>query len=613
MKIREKKMPLAVAVLYVVLGLFFVRFADLAQLSFGTSQKMLLIAITCLCAVYGWLNLNAFLQKKKDSKTEVCSHQKAGQIIFIWILVSLALAFAVVGNRLFLLPGAEVGGLLQFTTFLVAGLWACGVTQELLFVPLGVNIFASVCPPWLNQVKKWRFKGRISPENKEKLLFLLAFVLVTTGATVVLAAYNPAITSNDTRQAAFQAKGILPFSSWQAPFYTFLVRIILSVRDNLTFWALVQILFFAYVVAGSVVFLYELSGRKHWYVAGLFAVVFVLIPSNDIQLATLWKDIPYTASILWLTVLLGRVILGYPCRRFVPVQFFVALVFVCLLRQNGIVPFALIAAALLLLKSVTRNIKAATVAAITFVLLFNTVGYAALGIEKINPGGKYIGLGQDLVYVYENGGRIDSETLEIVNGLTENGKLEFNPYRANLSYELKTSMPNFLLCYIRTFIASPVKIVKSVLFRMDYVWDIFPGRDFVWSAADYTQTVAEVYEDWLKYYPDRIRNDITDCMDNIRNVMNKDAYSWIVWRTGWMTWCAVIAGGVAIYRKKQKILILLLPGMGQLLSLLLTTAWSDYRYFWTLGLCFLYFAFAATIYDGLAPEPDGDGYLARQK
>lgn len=611
----KKVLPFAGAVLYVVLGLGFLLLADRAQFPFGTSRKILLMAITCLAAAYGWLNLNVFLRQKsgKERKTIACGGQKAGRIILVWLLVSLALALAVVGNYLFLLPAAGVGVPLRLVTFAAAGLWACGFTQALFFVPLGVDAFASVRSLWTDRAGKRNFIRNIPSDKKEKLLFFLAFALVVAGALVMLVAYNPAITSSDTRQAAFQAKGVIPFTSWQAPFYTFLVRLILSLWDNLTFWAMLQILFFAYVVADSAVFLYELSGRKRWYAAGLFAVVFVLLPGNDILLATLWKDIPYTASVLWLTVLLGRLILGYPTRRFVPVQFFAALVFVCLLRQNGIVPFVLIVAVLLVLKRVARNIKVAAAAAVVFVVLFNTVGYAALDIEKINPGGKYIGLGQDLVYVYENGGRIDSETLAIVNGLTENGELGFNPYRANLSYDLETSVPNFVGCYIRTAVANPVKIIKAVLFRMDYVWDIFPGRDFISDTDNFTRAISEVYEDWLEYYPDRIRNALTDCIDSVRAILTKQTFSWIVWRTGWMTWCAVIAGGVALYRKKAKILVLLLPGAGQFLSLLLTTGWSDYRYFWTLGLCFLYFAFAATVYDGLAPEPDGDGYLARQE
>lgn len=93
-------------------------------------------------------------------------------------------------------------------------------------------------------------------------------------------------------------------------------------------------------------------------------------------------------------------------------------------------------------------------------------------------------------------------------------------------------------------------------------------------------------ENWNDYYPERVHNSLYEIVATVTDyTANTQWISSIEWRSGLLTLLGFSAFVFAFlsYNFKKYVLILS-PIIGQSLSLLLSTGWSDFRYFWPLNL-----------------------------
>ena len=178
-------------------------------------------------------------------------------------------------------------------------------------------------------------------EKTSTRIILICFIMLP--CILFLIAFNPAITSWDSEFFYDHARRIgepdFSMSDWHPPFYVFILSILIRICDHPSFLVILQCLYFSTVFVDGILYFAGKGISKK-----ILAVIYCFIAfgiSNIIQMVTIWHDIPYMISILWLTILLIKYVLDtkrYENRWGWYLQAVIALVFTALFRQNGIMP-----------------------------------------------------------------------------------------------------------------------------------------------------------------------------------------------------------------------------------------------------------------------------------
>lgn len=423
-------------------------------------------------------------------------------------------------------------------------------------------------------------------DDKASKMFRIscAFILAVF-PIVTLIAFNPGIISEDTVTClATYAHNIIGMPNWHPPFYILCLKGIISVWDSTYAVVLVQILFWILIMLQMLSFLYKkgISEKILYLVA---CIMGISIP-NAMYLCSIWKDIPYSIALLWLTVIIARLILDKQNKIALYVSLVISLIFVCLLRQNGIVPYIAVVIALGIALRNNRKVLSSLIMSIGLILLIQGPIYSSLGVvEPEEKGGKYIGLSQELMGVYYSGGDVSEDTVTMINVLSRYSvnRNSFYPYWSSASYDLDVPVGSFIINYIDTFIHNPIMVIREVLCRNDCIWHVFPAKDSIVNLVNYQG--EEWGEEWQQYYPNRINNRLTGVLGGDSGFSaDSQLYTIMFWRSGlhvlFVIWCMLSLIG----HGKNKAWIIFIPFIGQIVSLLLSTGWSDFRYYWPLNI-----------------------------
>lgn len=486
-------------------------------------------------------------------------------------------AFALVGQRLFIYPldlKVTAEGVFIFLATLA---W---------FVPVIISCIMALDKLSLlivnqhNGMKFYRFFG------------LLLVILIVPPA-LNLYANNPGITTYDSFVTMLiNAKHIRGMQDWHPAFYCMLLRVILNIWDSTYAVILCQYFFWCYVMLEALLYL-----RKKGISDGMILLTALFIggnAANFIQINTIWKDIPYTLSLFWTMIICAKLALDfefYKNKWYIYLELIIALVGLFFYRKNGIVAFAIVVLTLGIV--LRKNIKVFCSIIISLALII-TIKYPVYNYFEIeDPGryGMYIGLSQDILGVYYSGGELSENTLLMVNVMTSGNTIEFDytPTWARQSYGLDVEPTDFILSYLDTFIKNPVLMTRAIIAREDAIWDIFRGKDTVLGCVNLQRTNDGVVVDeinWNDYYPQRKPNNFRVWMAEL--TAKTASVQWvnaIEWRCGLFTLLTLIALCLIFFKYGvNKYWIIIIPGVGHILGLLLSTGWSDFRYFWPLNL-----------------------------
>lgn len=464
----------------------------------------------------------------------------------------------------------------------VQGLFVLGITL-LWIVPVFYTIFYVI-----QRMSRWFVLGN-SKRMKNSWFFGLLMLFLILPAALNLYANNPGMSSPDTiaclEVSAHQLKGM---TDWHPFFYCLVLKLIISIWDSTYAVILVQYFFWGYVMTEGLLYL----RKKKMDDKILLAVAFLAGSNagNFIHLNTIWKDIPYTLSVLWIFILLAKLALDfeeYKRKWYIYLELIIALLGTYLYRQNGIVTFVIIVVTMsgVLYKNVKIFCAVAVTVAFLFIIKVPVYNY----FEVVDPGhyGIYIGLSQDILGVYYADGEISKETIRMVNVMTNYNNAEYNylPTWSNSSYGLSVEPLEFIKNYLNTFIKNPVTMVQAVIAREDTIWDIFPGFGVGVGCVNYTETM-DGRSNWNHYYPARKYNSFYPWMAAFTSYTASSQWiNALQWRSGVFTLLGISAVFLIVCKKGiKKYIIILAPLAGHILSLLLSTGWNDFRYFWPLNL-----------------------------
>lgn len=529
-------------------------------IEFQKSTKIIIYGISFISAVH--------IEKKIPYiKALADATWKKAVLFFLYAYA----AFALVGQRIFIYPLTVKLMPVGFFIYILTFLWSISVMNCFLYY-LGFAVkhcFAEA------KMRSWQF-------------FILCAVILIGPAFFNLFAYNPGITSPDSYFCMItQAQHLHGSGDWHPAFYCMILRAIENVWNSTYAVIAVQYLFWLYVCMEFL--LYLRKKRINEIVLICVAIFLGFNAGNYIQLNTIWKDIPYTLSIFWAVILLAKLAIDYDEYKkkwYLYFELLVSFVGISLFRKNGIVSYIIIAAFFIII--FRRNLKVWVTAALSVLMIFMIKGpvYSYFEIQPVQSG-MYIGLSQDILGAYYSGGEVSEDTLKMINVMTGNNDAEYTykPTWAYQTYDLDVPGKEFISNYIHTFVKNPVVMMRAIIDREDAVWDIFAGQDSVLGCVNYTGT-EDGQDQWNHYYPARAYVSIYDRIHPINTYIASSQWlSAIEWRCGLF----VVLGFMsivylAISGGMKKTSILLAPIIGHILSLVLSTGWSDFRYFWPLNL-----------------------------
>jgi hypothetical protein len=167
---------------------------------------------------------------------------------------------------------------------------------------------------------------------------------------------------------------------------------------------------------------------------------------------------------------------------------------------------------------------------------------------------------------------------------------EFSVYRSTYTYgegvQIQESMGEFLKIYLDTYSRNPALMTKAIFCRNDAIYSMISPAPLALSA--YTLD-GQDYEYWAENYPPRKPNALTGFFERINQyTIESDFLRNIIWHTGVYTWIIILSALVLAYRKRTKYLFMIIPIAGQIISLILSCSWNDYRYYWPIMVCGLF-------------------------
>lgn len=173
--------------------------------------------------------------------------------------------------------------------------------------------------------------------------FHMVVIFILQG--IVLAGYYAALApgsmSYDTFNQLQQIDGSIGYNTWHPIAHTLLLKGLLMATGSLSAQSLCHILFFCLVTTA---FAGELmKNRLRPVVLYIVILALVLMPQTGINLMTLWKDIPFTIALLWMTLMLYRAGTDQVFLRTGKGwgAFCLGLLLIVLLRYNGVLAFGL--------------------------------------------------------------------------------------------------------------------------------------------------------------------------------------------------------------------------------------------------------------------------------
>lgn len=491
-------------------------------------------------------------------------------------LVSLNLygAFALVGNRLFVYPLNQHVKCEDMVSFFIVVIWFCPILVTLLYG--SSRLGEGKC-----------FKGR----RGQRLIFIctVAIILIVP-AGIALYAFNPAISTWDTAHCLSFAHHIKGMQDWHPPIYVCFLKVILKIWDSTYAVVLVQLFFWTYVMLEGILFL-----RAKGHNDSTLLIAALLVASNAanyLHICTIWKDVPYALAILWLTILIARIVLEEKASQkyFIYAELFLALFMVGMMRQNGIVAFILTGVILIVVFHKNRKILVSVVLSFLGIICVKGPFYHYLDIQPMQAGIIYTGLGQDVLGVYYAGGDISADTMDMVISMTAENPAEYayNPYFASSS-AVDISKWKFIANYLDTFVRNPITMIRAVLCRQDVMLDVFDGQDNFVPWVNYTGTIEED-PNWRAFWEDtyakRKENAFTYRLSEITAyTAQNQLIRVVVWRAGLAVFFALASMFlVGIKWKNRKVFLIYIPLAGHMMSLVLSSGWSDFRYYWPINL-----------------------------
>ncbi|MHC1772086.1 MAG: hypothetical protein AB9907_10175 [Flexilinea sp.] len=514
---------------------------------------------------------------------EFCRKYNSNRNRILVVLSSIFAAFTIFGNNTIILDQTTslipAGNIIYF---FLACVWSIAPVYAILLV-------------FEKLQKQTKANSEPRPALKSWFEFFLIFILIFG---VYLVAYNPAISSMDSQGQWWQATEMTPIDDAHTPFHTLYLRLLIHIIPSPLFISIVQILFFAGICSSFLTWLYQNGSPKKLLI--LFTIFFAASPNNGLSVITIWKDIPFGISLLWLTFILSRIYYEqekYLSKISAIAEITVCLLFVSLFRYNGLFAGIITAFILIILGIAKRNrsliLSVGLFAVLLWVIMIPI--YQNLEVVELNFGSKESNLitVNDMIGIDRLGGTLSEKTTDLLNRITGNYKLtDYSHFEVDYTWKSRADWSDIktgelLRAYGETIIKNPIKFLRVILMRTDYLWAVkeSPSGGFIDSI---NWTDADLYGFPRNIFP------IKQTLDSFCRMLTGSPFYYWIWRIGFYIGILIISLVFLSANHRKKQFWVTLPLWMSWLSLFGAT-YPTYRYLWPVEVIFGFLMFFFTI------------------
>lgn len=227
---------------------------------------------------------------------------------------------------------------------------------------------------------KFEFK-KVKSSSGRKLMFI-NFCLLFLVWMAYLFAFYPGLMTNDSYNQWGQANGYQAWSAWHPLLHTLLIKLSNQLYLSPATFLTLQIFLGAFIIS-EIVYYLTLEGIQTWK-SELIVLIYALYPINGFYMSTLWKDIPYSISILLYFVMTYQIITtDGECikKNWYKIFYIICTFSVALFRKNGLYVVIFLTVYFLLFKR-KRQILFSLFIALLLIFTFNIATDKILHPEK---------------------------------------------------------------------------------------------------------------------------------------------------------------------------------------------------------------------------------------
>lgn len=401
-------------------------------------------------------------------------------------------------------------------------------------------------------------------------------------------AFFPGLMSPDSLDSWRQIVGLQHLNDDHPAFHTFLLWLVTRIWFSPAAFTLIQVGAMSGLIGWELAYFAHL-GVPHiilWGICSLFA----LSPVMGTMTITLWKDIPYGMSVLWLTLLLVKIVVSrgewLRSSRWHIMLLGAALTFVALFRHNGIfVSLGTVAILGVVYRRYWREILITCCLVVGIYGLTKGPVYQALGVQRISNFLLYHVPVHQVAAVIAAGTPLTDQEKLVLDKLFPIDKWgpayycaaphsiifskEFNPDLLEFDDEYRSA---FRRIWFSLIFRNLMAVVRHQLCAGSLVW-VVPQLTYLYTVP------KEIPQNELglstqSQWPAARRWILT-----ILDWSERPDVIWVLWRPALYLYALLGVTVLIAYRKREpRWLLLAVPALLQSVSLLLVNAGQDFRY-----------------------------------
>ena len=427
--------------------------------------------------------------------------------------------------------------------------------------------------------------GYIHMVNKIKKKDILIFLIIVVTFSVFLYIFAPGILSYDSYNQLNQIN-TSKFSNWHPFFHTFIELVLLKLYNSPISIALFQIIVFS--IIWTIICRYNDTKTTNGYIFQIIVTLIICFnPLNFLYAITLWKDILFSYVLLFVCFLIQIIVeKQYECKYRLVIVFGIFLSFLAQLRYNGLyisIIIMVIFSVLFYKKSNERKnyilLPIITIVGILMISALNII-YDVKDNDKNAVEPKVM---QYLTY-YLKQGKISKEEKALISKIANIDELKekYNYTFTDPIYSVvdhkkyNKYKKNLLSMTLKYSIKYPDKMIYFAFKSTSFVWNPLFPKDRVGliintdiNSQNNTFGIKPIHQNSPYYiYTNKIINKTLD-IDFIKVLLYSPAL---------YLYLSILIGFVLWYRKKYKIILIILPNLINLLLVALSNPIQDVRY-----------------------------------
>ena len=393
--------------------------------------------------------------------TDIGKTKKVWLVVFAF-LFSAALLFSIRGSQGFLLDNAV-------PTIIVVYLGSIATLSSFVLVLLSLLLKVEIVID-ARQVSKIKIIAYAAPSILVWLLYFTAF-------------YPAGMTPDSLAQWDQAHTG--QFNDWHPLIYTWFIMLLTSFWDSPAIVSLAQIVIMA-LIFGYSAYRFEAMGVNK-IVIWIMAVLFALSPINGIYSITIWKDVLYSAFLLFFSMVILNIVVtkGKWLESYTHITLFLlAAVGIVFMRHNGF-PVFLITLVVLLL-SYRKQLKPLLVVFVLIIALHSLITgpvFQALDVVPSDPNEALSIPTQQFATIIINDGKLTEEQRDYLDSIfpIELWKERFHPYNTNaIKFSWKEydrdiifdDFKKYVTTWLEVCLQNPKLAVEGFLTHTSLVWQI---------------------------------------------------------------------------------------------------------------------------------------------